>query len=207
MTWALVSIAVGLIVTFAGYGAFRVVLAMTGAVSGFWVGLLIAESVGLESFLAIVIGFAVAALFGWLAFAFYQVSVVLGLGWLGFVLGVSVTTMLGVTSNGVVVAVGLVIAALLIVGALASDLARILVVVVTAFGGAQVAVSGLMVLLGDGEVTSASTPSIAAAEGDAGVGWLWLIGSFVLAIAGVVVQSRSVGSAQTARAQWSGQRP
>lgn len=206
VTPGLIAIGIGLIVTFAGYGAFRFVLALVGALFGFSLGVGIVAGLGGDGVMGAIgmmaAGLVLALLFGWLAFAFYQAAVLVGLGWLGFILGVFFVTLIGVEEPAMLWLVGALVAAALVVLGLLTSLATWLVVIVTALAGADLVVTGLMLLF-----DTMTVDELYAGNLDA-VGW-WGLAALALGIAGIVVQWRAVGGARSAaiRDQWSPSQP
>lgn len=202
----LIAIGIGLLVTFAGYGAFRFALALVGALFGFSFGVGIVAGLGGDGVPGaigmMVAGLVFAILFGWLAFAFYQAAVLVGLGWLGFILGVFFVTLFGFDEPAMLWLVGALVAAGLVVLGLLTNMATWLVVIVTALAGADLTITGLMLLF-----DSMTVDALYSGNLD-GVGW-WGLGAIALGIAGIVVQWRAVGGARTApvRDQWAPAQP
>lgn len=90
----LITIALGLVVTFAGYTVLRVVIAIVGGFAGFSLGAALVGSVagsGAGATVAVWIGAILGALLvAWLAYAFYQVAVYLALVVMGYTLGAGI---------------------------------------------------------------------------------------------------------------------
>lgn len=183
----LIAMGVGLIVTLAGYGLFRVLLVIGGAVSGFSFGYGLASSWDLGGFWAIALGVVAAVLLAWLAFAFYQVAVYLGLGLLVFALGAGVMQTLGVSQTWAVVGVGVALAVVCVLIAIAADLVTILIVIATALSGAELVVTGLMVLTEQAPVVAVTTQAAYPMSAP------WWIAMLALAAVGIAVQWRAVG--------------
>ncbi|TNU73940.1 DUF4203 domain-containing protein [Miniimonas arenae] len=203
----ILSVLVGLFMCFRGYVALRVVIAVVGAFAGFLLGAAIVAEVTPDGFLGTTlawIGAIVGALLlGGLAYAFYQVAVVLGMASIGFAIGSGLSAALGVRPDWLVWVIGAVAAALLVVVSLATDLPAFLLVWLTAFGGANTAVTGVMLLVGVvtlDDVTSGALPD--------DLGWWWAVGALVLGVVGVVVQWRALtASRQAMREAWAGRTP
>ncbi len=200
---------IGLIATFAGYAALRVVIALLGAVLGFALGGALGASLPIDGAVSAVavwiLAILGALLFGALAYAFYQVGVLLGLASIGFSIGVAVMLALGVRSAGLVWLVGALAGVALLVIGLIGDLPAILLIVLTALSGANLVISGVMLLAGTVNLSMLE----AAGEGlPQGQSWLWTVAALALAVFGMVVQWRSLRQSRSAamRAQWSGAR-
>ncbi len=183
------AIVVGAAFCFRGYLAMRVIIPMWGSLVGFLLGAAVVAEVtddGLLSTMAAwLVGLAVGLVFGLLAWLYYEVSVVLSMAAIGWVLGTAILVAVGVTWSWVVVLGGVAAGVLLAVVAIAADLPMALLSVLTAFGGATVVISGVMLLvgtldttdLGEGATTRAMETSV-----------LWVVLYLGLAIAGIVIQ-------------------
>lgn len=200
----IVCLGVGIVVCLRGYVALRAVIALLGAWIGFVLGVGLTAGITGDGFLAAtlawVVGIACAILLGVLAYAFYQVAVLLGMGALGFAVATGVLAALGVDSPLLIWLIGAAAAVLLIVLALALDLPAGLLIVLTAIAGANIAVTGVLLLLGEVTLLHLET---GRAPADLPV-WsgLAVIG---LAILGAISQSRGVARSRAMRAAWSGQ--
>jgi hypothetical protein len=205
----LIALVVGLIVTFAGYAALRAVIALFGAFAGFGLGAALGASIPVGGvagtvtlWLCALLG---ALLLGWLAYAFYQVGVLLGLASIGFSLGVALMLALGAQSGWLVWTVGALVAVVLVVVGLIGDLPAILLIVLTALAGANLVVTGVMLMTGTVSLRLLEAAGSALPPGQS---WWWGLGSLVLAAFGMIAQLRSLRRARSAsmRAQWSGAR-
>ena len=76
-------------------------------------GIVATDAGFLATALGWIVGFAVALLFGLLAYLYYEVAVVLGMLAIGFALGTSLMVALGVTWNWVIVLAGVTVALVL----------------------------------------------------------------------------------------------
>jgi hypothetical protein len=200
----LVAIAVGLLLCFAGYAALRAVIAVWGAFAGFLLGAGLVASITGEGFLATVagwlVGLAVGLVFGLIAYLYYAVSVVIGMGAIGFALGTTVMAALGVSWSWLVVLVGIVVGVLLAMLAIVGDLPMLILAILGAFAGASVTVTGILLLTGTLDRAELATPETTQALE---LGWLWTAVYLVLAVAGLVVQLRSVEARRgTLRESW-----
>jgi hypothetical protein len=201
----LAAIAIGLLFCFRGYVAMRLIIPVWGFFAGFMLGAGLVAGVGDEGFLrsaaAWLTGLAIGLLFAVIAYLYFVVSIVLAMGTVGFALGTATLTALDVSWSWVVVLGGLAAGVLLAVLAIATDLPAVVLIVLTALGGASVAVFGLMLILG--AVQTGDLDSEAATR-TADDDWWWYAISLVLAISGVVVQSRIAASLRaSARDLWS----
>jgi hypothetical protein len=200
----ILAVLIGGLLCFRGYAALRVVIAVWGTFVGFVLGAgLVANVTGeglLASALAWTVGIVVAVLFGVLAYLYYAVSVIIGMGAIGFTLGTTLMVALGVTWSWVVVLVGLAVGILLAILAIAGDLPLVILALLGAFAGASTLIAGLLLLIGRLDRQDlASTETTTDLE----LGWWWTAGYVVLAIAGVAVQLRSAEARRgTLRDDW-----
>lgn len=199
-------LAVGGLLAFHGYAALRLVIALWGALVGFFVGAGAVAAFGDPGFLADatgwLVGGLVALIFGLIAYLYYVVSVVIGMGAIGYALGTSVMAALGVDWSWLVVLVGVLGGVLLAVLAVAGDLPMLILAVLGALAGASVMVSGILLLVGtlaSGDLAEGGTT--AAVELD---WWVYLL-YVALVVAGLVVQLRDVEARRgTLRSGWAG---
>jgi hypothetical protein len=200
----LLAIAIGALFCFRGYLTMRLVIPVWGAFAGFLLGAGLVDGITRDGFLvgalAWLVGFAVAVLFGLIAYLYYEVSVVLAMAAVGFVVGSSVMVALDVRWSWAVVLVGVVVGVALAVLAIVGDLPMLLLTVLTALAGAATAVAGLMLLTGSLTADDLDSTAVVSRIDDSAGWWLLYV---LLAVVGVVVQLRFVKEGRrTVRAQW-----
>jgi hypothetical protein len=200
------AVLIGGLLCFRGYAALRVIIAAWGAFAGFFLGAGVVARVVGESFLGSLLGWAVAlvvaAVFGLLAYLYYAISVVIGMGAIGFALGTTVMVALGVTWSWAIVTAGVVAAVALAALAIAGDLPLVILAVLGALAGASVAITGLLLLVGTlGREDLAETATSATLELD----WWWTAAYLLLAVAGLAAQLASVEVRRgSLRSTWAG---
>ena len=199
-----VAVAVGAVLCFRGYLALRVVIALWGALVGFLLGAGIVAGVTGESFLASAFawsaGVVLAVVFGLIAYLYYAVSVVIGIGAIGFTLGTTAMVAVGVDWSWVVALVGLAVGAALALVAIAGDLPMLLLTVLSALAGASIVILGLLLIVG---VLGRADLAAAQTSASLALAWWWNVLYVVLVVVGIGVQLRSA-EARTAslRAVW-----
>ena len=180
---------VGLLLCFRGSGAMRVLLALWGAFVGFGLGAGLVAALTDQGYLETVTGWLVAivlaVLLAALAYVFFAVAVVLAFASMGFVLGRTVAAALGVDEPWVLTVVGLAGGVLLGLLAVVTNLPELVLIVVSAFAGASVAVAGLLLLLDRFDVDDVAAAQVPLADQP-----VWYVGQLVLAVVGIVVQLR-----------------
>ncbi len=201
--FGLLAIAAGSLFCFAGFLAFRIVIPLWGAFVGFAVGAGIVAS-GDDGFLRTglswIVGLAFALLFALLAYFFYEVAVVLAMGSIGIALGTGVMVALGVSWTWVVVLVAIAVGVLLAFVAIAANMPMILLVVLSATGGATAITAGLMLLTGAIDTADFDQDQVTAHAAD---DWWWYVVYAALVVAGLVVQLRAAaGLTRSMRQSW-----
>ena len=198
------AIVVGLLLCFRGYAALRVVIAVWGSFTGFFLGAGLvarfADEAFLGSLLAWIVGIVVAIAFGLIAYLYYAISVVIGMAAIGFALGTTAMVALGVSWSWILVLVGIVAGVLLAILAIVGDLPMLILAVLGAFAGAGTTLVGLLLLFGVLDGPDLAEP---ATTQTVELGWLWTAAYVVLAITGLVIQLRSVEARRgTLREAW-----
>ena len=183
------AIVAGLIFCFRGYLAMRTVIAIWGAFVGFALGTSLASLATGSSPLSEVIGWvaaiAGALLIAGLSYAFYTVAVIMVMASVGFGLSAVIASFFDAPAWVDAVA-GVVGAVLLVILALATNLPELLLIVVSASGGASAIVWGISLLLG--ELTSSQVLQQEIAPTDQA--WWLNVLLIVLFVSGIVVQMR-----------------
>ncbi|WP_420112807.1 hypothetical protein [Pseudactinotalea sp.] len=197
----ILGILIGLVVCLRGYAALRVIISLLGAWVGFFLGAGIVASVTGEGFLGAALAWVAAIVgaivLGALAYAFYQVAVLVGMGSLGFSIATGVLAAIGVDSPALIWLVGGAAALLMVVLAIVTDLPAGILIVLTGLAGANIAVTGLLILL-----ERVALADLQAGQVPDGVPtWAGIV-ALVLAIVGIVVQSRSASRERRMRAAW-----
>lgn len=185
-------IGLGLVFCFIGHSAARVVLAVWGALVGFFAGSLLyvvlLPRVEGQVFAAVpwwAYAIGMALLLAWLSFAFYTVGVLISMGAVGWALGQSLSTTFNMPS-WMTFGMGLVVAAGLVMVGWTLNLPKVLLVVLTAVVGAGAILDGVQSLMGQrldwfSQMGWKTDPTIHAA---------WTVAFVVLAGAGMFVQFR-----------------
>lgn len=181
---------IGLLLCFRGRGAMRVLLALWGAFVGFGLGASLVAGLTEHGYLATAAGWlaaiVLALVFAVLAYLFFAVAVVLAFASMGFVLGQTLAIALGAGQGWLITSVGVAVGVLLAVLAVVTNLPELVLIVISAFAGASVAVAGLMLLLDVFSLDNPATAQIPIVEQPA-----WYVGQLVLAVFGIIVQLRS----------------
>lgn len=200
----LLAVLAGLFFCFRGRLTLRLIIPVWGAFAGFALGAGLVAGFAGERFLGTVLGWIVGLLFAvafaLLAYLYYFAGVVIAMGSSGFALGSALVVALGINWSWLVVTVGILVGVLFGVLAVVADLPMLLLVLVSALGGATVAVAGLMLLVGTLDTADFGDATITSQIQD---DWWWYLLFLVLATAGVVTQSRDAATRLGAHHHWS----
>lgn len=199
-----VAVLAGLGLAFRGWLYLRILIPIWGAFAGFFVGAGLVDSFTGDGFLATalgwVVGVAVALVFGLLAYLYFEVSVILGMGAIGFSIAAAVMVAMGVTWSWLIVLVGLALGLLFAFIAIAGNLPKVLLVVFSATAGATIAVAGMMLILGVIDIADLGEGATTQRVDEDW--WWWLVYAFIV-VAGIVGQFRLLDAVTASlREQW-----
>lgn len=201
----LIAVFAGSVFCFSGYRAFRLIIPIWGAFTGFAVGAGAISAVTGDALLAKPIGWILGLIlamgFALLAYLYFEVAVILALASLGFLVGSTVMTVLGVSWNWLVAGAGVVVGVVFALFAMASNFPRIVLVVVSATAGATAMVAGGMLLTGALNTTDLTHAYVTERIQD---DWWWYLGYVVLVVAGIFSQS-AANTEDDLRAAWARQ--
>ncbi|NOX32003.1 MAG: DUF4203 domain-containing protein, partial [Actinobacteria bacterium] len=135
----IIALVMGAVFCFRGYLAMRIVIPLWGAFAGFMFGAgIVAGDAGfLATALGWIVGLGVAVVFGLIAYLYYEVSVIIGMLAIGFVLGTSVMVALGITWSWLIITGGVVLGLALASVGIVGNLPMLLLTVLTALAGAS----------------------------------------------------------------------
>lgn len=187
----LLAILAGGVMLFAGQFALRVVLPIWGFFAGFAFGAGIFAELADERFLGTALGWVsglvFALIFALLAYFFYAVAVILAMAAFGFAIGSGLVVALGIDWNWVAVLVGVAVGAVIGIVSIVGNMPMVVLAVLSSVAGAVSVVGGLMLVFGilnSADFTQASFSSAVDAS------WIWWVLLVVLAVIGIVAQTR-----------------
>jgi hypothetical protein len=185
----MIALLVALVVCFGGYRLFLFLLPIWGFFFGFALGAQTLQALFGQGFLATttswVVGFFAGAIFGLLSYLFYVVGVGVLAGSLGYALGAGFMNLIGIDWGLLVWIVGIVAAIAVIAVTFYFDLAKYVIIIATAIGGAGVIVGTLMFGITGVAVARLFENPIRFALQDSP---LWTIVFLLVAIAGIALQ-------------------
>jgi hypothetical protein len=198
---------IGAVFCFRGYLAMRFVLPVWGLLVGFSVGAGLIAAITGDGFLSTAIGWIVgivlALIFAALSYLYYEVAVILSLGFVGFTITAAVMAAIGISWSWLIFIVGVAVGLVVALAALVLQLPMVLLVVLTALGGASAIVSGLLLVFNRLDLEDFDNATITDnLDGRP----LWTAIWIVLAIAGAVAQLKWINRVeQNMAAQWDAQ--
>ena len=187
----IIALLTGAVFCFRGYLAMRLVIPMWGAFAGFLLGAgIVSGDAGfLGNALGWFVGLGLAIVFGVIAYLFYEVSVIIGMMGIGFVLGTSSMVAFGVTWSWLILLSGVVLAVVLAFVAIVGDLPMVLLTILTALAGASTMVAGLMLLFGTVDLEEFD---IGVTTEDVADNWWWFVVYGGLVVGGIIAQFTDV---------------
>ncbi len=187
------AILIGLAFAFVGYRFFLVLLPIWGFIVGFAVAANGVAALFGGGFLATILGWSVglvvAIVFAILSYLFWYVAVIVLTGTVGYAIGGSLLTALGVDPGFLTFLAGLAVGIVFFVGAIVLAVPKWAIVLLTSVGGAGAIVLGVALAIGRFPVSALSDGGVMGAAIDDSL--LWALAWAVLAVAGVIVQLRS----------------
>jgi hypothetical protein len=198
------AILAGLIFCFSGYFWLRIVLPVWGAFVGFSFGAGLVAGLGGDRFLGEVLGWVVglafAALFAFLAYAYFAFAVVIAMTAVGFAIGAGLVVALGIDWSWVAVIVGVLVGAIVCVASILVNMPSVVLTTVSAIGGAIAVVAGLMLVTGAMDSADFTGDAFADQVHD---DWWWYVVVVALALIGTISQMRDVSAMRRSlRAGW-----
>ncbi|MBK6857601.1 MAG: DUF4203 domain-containing protein [Microthrixaceae bacterium] len=198
----LVALIAGSVFCYSGYRAFRVIIPIWGAFTGFAAGAGLISALTGDALLAKPIGWVLGLIlalgFSVLAYLYYEVAVVLTMGSVGFMAGSALMTALGVSWNWLIVLVAVAVSLVFAVFAITTNFPRIVLVVVSATAGATAMVAGGMLLTGALETADLTRSYVTERIHD---DWWWYLGYAFLVISGILSQA-AANAQQDLRTAW-----
>ncbi|KHL18905.1 uncharacterized protein DUF4203 [Mumia flava] len=181
---------IGLVLVFWGRPALQALIGVFGALIGFVIGAQVGQEIAggavLDSAWSWVAAIVGAIVLGLLAYVWYWLGVVLWVAAAGYWLGVVIAGAFGADEDWVLTTTGLAVAAALVVLAVVAKFPALLLVLVSAWAGANLTITAVMLFVG--EVGSAR---VGEAYRIAEPAWGWFLAVLVVFVIGVVVQLRS----------------
>jgi hypothetical protein len=194
---ALIAVMFGLVMAFAGYRLFLVLLPIWGFVFGFALGAQTMTVLFGQAFLATVagwvVGFLVGLVFAVFSYLFYMIGVAVFAGSFGYALGIGIMGLFGIT-NWLAWLVGIAMAIIVAAVVLIFNLQKVAIIIVSGLIGSAVTIIGLLspwanyVKPGDfgtGGVVRIVLDSLGSTS------VVWIIIWLAVAIFGMVVQFRA----------------
>lgn len=188
----LIALLFGTVVAFGGYRLFMFLLPIWGFFFGFFIGAQSVQYLLGEGFLGTitgwVVGFVVALIFAVLSYLFYVFAVALIAASIGYGLGVGIVGLFSENLTLIAWLVGIVLAVIVVGLTFALNLAKYVIIIGTAFGGAAAAVGTLMVGVENVDLLLFFDNPVRIILN---AGFIWAVLLLLMALAGIVVQVRA----------------
>jgi Domain of unknown function (DUF4203) len=197
----LLGLLIGLGFVFYGFGLFLILLPIWAFFFGFLFGAGAVTALFNDGFLATVtgwvVGFFVGIVFAALAYLFYWFAVLFVGASVGYAIGLGLLAMLGNGGENLVGFLFGLVGALIVAGiVVVLKVPKYLIIVLTSIGGAIAAIAGVALIFKQiswEELTNGTTSAFQAVRD---LGWLWAGAVVVLAVVGIVYQTRMTALAQ-----------
>ena len=189
---AILALVIGLAFCFGGWRFFLVLLPLWGFVVGFSLGTEAMRALFGDGTFATVtswlVGLVIAVGFAVLSYFFYYVAVAVFAGTVGYAIGASAWGIIGNEQGAIAFVIGLVVGVAFAVAALALNVPRYLVIVLTGLGGAAAVLAGWFLLIGKVPTDNVTWWQVGHLIKDS---WFYLIVWAVIAAAGILAQLRA----------------
>jgi hypothetical protein len=177
--------------------AMRLVIPIWGAFSGFVFGAGLTSAMTDDQFLTTVLGWVLgllfAAIFGALAYLYYQFCVILGFAGFGFAMGTGLMAALGLEWSWFVALIGLVVGVAMGAIALFANLPMLILIAFSAIAGSVILVLGGMLIVNTVDLEQLSA---GATTDTVDVAWFWYLTFFVAVVASFGAQMRAIRDSQ-----------
>lgn len=187
----ILAVLVGLFLVTRGQWAARFMITIWGAFVGFAAGASIVAAVTGDNLFATALGWTLGVILGLVfavfAYLYYAVAVVIALSSMGFLIGATVTQAIGISWTWLYSLVGLAFGVAFAIWAIAANLPRILLIVLSASAGATVTIAGVMLVFNILDAVDFADAGLAVSISDY---VFWYIAYLVLFIAGIAIQYR-----------------
>ncbi len=189
---AILALVIGLAFCFGGWRFFLVLLPLWGFVVGFSLGTEAMRALFGDGTFATVtswlVGLVIAVGFAVLSYFFYYVAIAVFAGTVGYAIGASAWGIIGNEQGAIAFVIGLVVGVVFAVAALALNVPRYLVIVLTGLGGAAAVLAGWFLLIGKVPTDNVTWWQVGHLIKDS---WFYLIVWAVIAAAGILAQLRA----------------
>lgn len=193
----------GLTLAFSGLRVFFFMLPIVGMVTGFFAGAHLIHSWLGDGFLSTatgwIVGLIVGFLFAIVSYLWWYVGALMSAGASGALIFSGIFSAMGVNSGVLLVSIGIVGAALFILGAMILNLPVYVVLVNTAIVGAYMVVAGLMLIFGSKNLEEFDWGIARAAATDK---WYWWIILVAVAVAGMLSQLQIINTIRLPENKW-----
>jgi len=186
---AILAVVIGLAFCFGGWRFFLLLLPLWGLLVGFNVGTDVTTALfGDGTFATLtswLVGGVLAVIFALFSYLYYYAAIALLGGAVGYAIGTAAWGLIGNETGFIALVIGLALGAVFVVGILALNVPKMLVIVLTGLGGAAVVLAGWFILTGQMPTNSIHWTTVGKLIKDS---WIALIAWGVLAAVGIIAQ-------------------
>lgn len=186
---ALLALLIGAALCFAGYRFARILFPIWGFFAGFTWGATAIGAIFGEGFLSTttgwIVGFVVGLIVAVMAYALYQLAVVILGASVGYILGAGLLTAIGIDGQLLLFTAGIIGAIALGAAVLLFKLPKVFLILLTALGGGATIVYAILLLLGRVGLNGLEYGVVAAIIRHS---WMWFIIYLGVVVAGVMAQ-------------------
>lgn len=192
LVMAILAVVIGLLFAFGGWRFFLLLLPLWGLIVGFSLGTEAMRALfGDGTFATVtswVVGLVIGLVFAGLSYLFYYAAIVILAGTVGYAIGAAAWGLIGNEQGVIAFVIGIVVGVVVAVAALALNVPRYLVIVLTGLGGAAAIVAGWFLLIGKVPADNVTWWQVGKLISDS---WFYLIVWGLIAAAGIVAQMRA----------------
>jgi hypothetical protein len=188
--FALLAGGIGVVLLFYGYRFARIILPFWAFFAGFGLGAAGVADATNQAFigttLGIFVGLIIGVVFALLAYLFYSLAVVLLGANLGYIIGTSFVSFLGLPKGFISATVGIVVGIVFALLAIGLNAAKYILIGLTSLAGAVAIVGGVLLIFGQIELTAFDYTTAKAAINNS---WIWTVVTALLFAFGLAVQT------------------
>jgi hypothetical protein len=189
---AILAVVIGLLFAFGGWRFFLLLLPLWGLIVGFSLGTEAMRALfGDGTFATVtswVVGLVIGLVLAGLSYLFYYAAIAILAGTVGYAIGAAAWGLIGNEQGVIAFVIGIVVGVVVAIAALALNVPRYLVIVLTGLGGAAAIIAGWFLLIGKVPADNVTWWQVGKLISDS---WFYLIVWGLIAAAGIVAQMRA----------------
>jgi hypothetical protein len=192
LVMAILAVVIGLLFAFGGWRFFLLLLPLWGLIVGFSLGTEAMRALfGDGTFATVtswIVGLVIGLVLAGLSYLFYYAAIAILAGTVGYAIGAAAWGLIGNEQGVIAFVIGIVVGVVVAIAALALNVPRYLVIVLTGLGGAAAIIAGWFLLIGKVPADNVTWWQVGKLISDS---WFYLIVWGLIAAAGIVAQMRA----------------